>query len=131
MAKFSNLSCGLKRLLIAGMVSLLSACLILGETAVIVSGELADENGHAFTDCSIDLFENNGGELRPVKFMKRQLVFNVFEFEQLFIIKPGGQKYTVEIGCVASENRFRSEPLDLTTGIDNPVNLGSIVLKRN
>ena len=120
----------IRKLFIVMSAMYLSACLYMGESAAIITAELLDENQLAYTSCSIDLLVINGDNLQQARYSKRKIDFNGLEFKQIFIIKPGAEKYSVEIICDDSVDMYRSQPLDLSTGVDNPVNLGSIVLKR-
>lgn len=120
----------IKQLFIILIVMVLPACLVIGETATKITGEVADQNGLAYSQCSIDLLRIDGTVLRRLNYTKRQIHFKGAMFEQVFIVKPSAQKFNVEIACEGSEINFISEPLDLSGGINIPVNLGSIILKR-
>ena len=120
----------IKQLLIILIIIQLYACLVIGETAAKVTGEIIDQNGQAYSQCSIDLLRRDGTTFQRLNYTKRQINFNGTMFEQLFVLKPNSQKLSIEIVCDGSMISFRSKPLDLSVGIDNPVHLGSITLKR-
>ena len=110
---------------------MLSACLSFGESAVKVTAEISDEAGLPYSNCSIDLLVASDSEPKRLSYRKRQIRFHDKTFEQLFIIHFDRQNYIFEIICEGSNDIYLSEPLDVSAGIDNPVHLGRIVLKRN
>lgn len=119
------------RLLLPAIILLLSACLFVGDAAIKITADIADEREVAYKNCSIDLLTVRAAKLHRIPHLKRQISFRGTRFEQLFIIDPARQGYVVEIMCSGSDDVYRSELLQPAPGIEVPVYLGRIVLKRN
>lgn len=126
----TGLTLMIKQLILSLIALTLSACLMIGETAAKITGEIIDQNGLAYSQCSIDLLRVDGTNKTRLNYTKRQISFNGKKFEQIFVLQPNVQKLSVEIACADSAMSFISKPLDLSGGFDTPVNLGSIILRR-
>ncbi len=100
-----------------------TACIGTGDALIRVSGEVVDETGSPYDDCSVILFQGGSdtrideGRISPGKF-KEGFVFHGSLWEG----------FEVGIVCPDADARFRSSRVNVFN--QPPVDLGRVVLKR-
>lgn len=114
-----------RMLSLAALVLPTSAC-AEGESAARIRGAIVDERGVAHDSCRLELLD---------KARERVLDYRTVEgeFAVTFVLPPRPASYRLRIACKTSAAIYLGEPLELgelKKTYDQPVDLGSVVLRR-